>query len=311
RAYGARRDGRMSGRQARPFLSAAGRQKNLPANTTTTIMSHVRPPCVRTGAALARGWACRAQGGASMYAKLLAVVSALSIAAGSPAAEPTPAGEMRWALYVTLSTAWFDPGEVSGQLTPFWILYALHDALVKPMPGDMLAPSLARSWTVSDDQRVYEFRLREGLSFHNGDPFSAEDVKFSFHRAKGSKMLHDKVRAVEVVDPARVRFVLAEPWPDFMTFYGTILSGAGWIVPKGYVERVGDDGFRRAPVGLGPYKFVSYTPGVELVMEANEHYWRKVPAVKRLVFKSVPESATPLAMLKRREVAVPYLPPSH
>src|SRR5262249_36911894 len=133
-----------------------------------------------------------------------------------------PSGEMRWALYVTLSPAWFDPGEVSGQLTPFWVLYALHDALVKPMPGDMLAPSLARSWTVSEDQRVYEFTLREGLTFHNGDPFTAEDVKFSFYRAKGSKMLHDKVRAVEVVGPERVRFILSEPWPDFMTFYGTI-----------------------------------------------------------------------------------------
>jgi len=56
---------------------------------------------------------------------------------------------MRWALYVTLSPVWFDPGEVTGQLTPFWVLYALHDALVKPMPGNLMAPSLAESWTVS------------------------------------------------------------------------------------------------------------------------------------------------------------------
>ena len=101
------------------------------------------------------------------------------------AGQAKPEGEMRWALYLTLPAAWFDPGEVSGQLTPFWVLYALHDALVKPMPGNMLSPGLAESWTVSDDQRVYEFKLREGLKFHNGDPFTAEDVKFSFHRAKG------------------------------------------------------------------------------------------------------------------------------
>src|SRR5262245_58511750 len=100
--------------------------------------------------------------------------------------QPKPEGELRLALQVTLRPAWFAPGEVSGQLTPFWILYALHDALVKPMPGNMLSPSLAESWTVSDDQRVYEFKLREGLKFHNGDPFTSEDVKFSFHRAKGS-----------------------------------------------------------------------------------------------------------------------------
>ena len=63
---------------------------------------------------------------------------------GAPA-QTKPEGEMRWALYVTLSPVWFDPGEVSGQLTPFWVLYALHDALVKPMPGQPMAPSLARS----------------------------------------------------------------------------------------------------------------------------------------------------------------------
>jgi peptide/nickel transport system substrate-binding protein len=225
-----------------------------------------------------------------------------------PAAGQTrPEGEMRWALYVTLPPVWFDPGEASGQLSPFWVLYALHDALVKPMPGNMLSPSLAESWTVSVDQRVYEFKLRAGLKFHNGAPFTAEDVKFSFHRAKGSRSLHDKVKEVVVVDPTRVRFVLHEPWPDFITFYGTILSGAGWIVPKAYVERVGDDGFRKAPVGLGPYKFISYTPGIELVMEANENYWRKMPSVKRLVFKTVPESTTRLAMLKRGEVDIAYL----
>src|SRR5512132_2277241 len=226
---------------------------------------------------------------------------------GRPAAQTRPEGEMRWALYVTISPNWFDPGEVVGQLTPFWFLYAMHDALVKPMPGNLMSPSLAESWTVSPDQRAYEFKLREGLKFHNGDPFTAEDVKFSFHRAKGSKVLRDKVREVVVVSPSRVRFVLHEPWPDFMTFYGTMVSGAGWVVPKKYIERVGDDGFKKAPVGLGPYKFVSHTPGIELIMEANESYWRKMPSVKRLVFKSVPEATTRVAMLKRGEVDVAYL----
>ena len=94
---------------------------------------------------------------------------------------------------MTLSPVWFDPGEVVGQLTPFWVLYAMHDALVKPMPENHMTPSLAESWTVSPDQRAYEFKLREGLKFHNGDPFTAEDVKFSFLRAKGSKVLHDRV----------------------------------------------------------------------------------------------------------------------
>src|SRR5262245_16090314 len=228
---------------------------------------------------------------------LLVAVCFLLVASHRGNAQPQarPEGEMRWALYVTLAPAWFDPGDVVGIITPFWVLYAIHDALVKPMPGNLMASSLAESWTVSPDQLVYEFKLREGVKFHNGDPFTAEDVKFSFLRCKGAKLLRDKVREVEVVDAARIRFHLHAPWPDFMTFYGTLATGAAWIVPKKYIEQVGDDGFKKHPIGLGPYKFVSHTPGVELVMEAFEGYWRKVPSVKRLVFKSVPEATTRLA----------------
>ena len=72
-----------------------------------------------------------------------------------------------------------------------------------------------------------------------------------------------------------------EPWPDFLTFYATT-TGAGWIVPKKYVEKVGEEAFKKAPVGAGPYKFVSFKPGLELVLEAFDGYWRKPPAVKRL-----------------------------
>src|SRR5258707_6651792 len=166
---------------------------------------------------------------------------------GRAEAQAKPEGEMRWALYVTVPPAWFDPGDVVGVITPFWILYALHDALVKPMPGNHLTPSLAESWTVSPDQKVYEFKLRQGVKFHNGDPFTAEDVTFSFQRAR-AKILHEKVREVVIVDPYRVRFVLHERWPDFMTFYGTFVAGAGRIVAKKDIEQVGVDGFRRHTV---------------------------------------------------------------
>jgi peptide/nickel transport system substrate-binding protein len=77
-------------------------------------------------------------------------------------------------------------------------------------------------------------------------------------------------------------------------------------VPRKYVEKVGDEGYKQAPIGAGPYKFVSFTPGVELVMEAYDHYWRKVPEVKRLVFRSIPDEATRLAALKRNEVDIAY-----
>src|SRR5207248_642037 len=154
----------------------------------------------------------------------------------------------------------------------------------------------------------YTFVLRQNAKFHNGEPVTSEDVKFSFERYKGgaAKLLHDKVKDVQVIDPRRVKFVLREPWPDFMTFYGTTATGAAWIVPKKYVERVGDEGFKKAPVGAGPYRFVSLNPGIELVVEAHESYWRKQPSVKRLVFRMVPDDSTRLAMLKRGEVDIAY-----
>jgi peptide/nickel transport system substrate-binding protein len=219
-----------------------------------------------------------------------------------------PAGEMTWGVHVSLAPVWFDPAEHTGIITVMMVLYAVHDAVVKPMPGNPLAPSLAESWTMSKDGLVYEFVVRKGVVFHNGDALTADDVKFSFERYRGAaaKLLKDKVAAVEVVDPYRVRFRLKEPWPDFMTFYGSPASGAAWIVPKKYVEKVGDDGFKKAPVGAGPYKLTSFNPGVEIVLDAFDRYWRKTPAVKRLVWKSVPEDLTRLAMLKRGEVDVAY-----
>src|SRR5215470_5482115 len=88
-----------------------------------------------------------------------ALVGGLDEAGAQPrSTQAKPEGEMRWALYVTLSPVWFDPGEFQG-LTAFWVLYAIHDALVKPMPGNLLTPSLAESWTVSADQKTYEFKL--------------------------------------------------------------------------------------------------------------------------------------------------------
>ena len=91
--------------------------------------------------------------------------------------------------------------------------------------------------------------------------------------------------------------------PDLLRAAAT---GAGWIVPKKYVEKVGEDGFKKAPIGAGPYRFVSFTPGVELVLEAFERYWRKTPSVKRLVFKVIPDESTRLAALKRGEVDIAY-----
>jgi len=244
------------------------------------------------------------------WVRPLVVVLALALLVASPAprAAGAPDGQMTWAVHISMAPAWFDPGDHPGGITQMMIFYALHDALVKPMPGNPTAPSLAESWTLSDDGLVYEFALRRGVIFHNGDAMTAEDVKFSFERYRGAaaKTLKEKVATVDIVDPLRVRFRLREPWPDFMAFFGTPATGAGWIVPKAYVQRVGDEGFKKAPVGSGPYKFVSFNPGVEMVLEAHDRYWRKTPSVKRLVFRVVPDEATRLAMLKRGEADVAY-----
>jgi peptide/nickel transport system substrate-binding protein len=223
------------------------------------------------------------------------------------AAAAAPEGQVTWGVHISLTPTWFDPAEMPGIITPFMIFYALHDAMVKPMPGAPMAPSLAESWSVSKDGLTYEFLLRKNARFHNGEPVTAEDVKFSFERYRGaaSKTLKDHVAAVEAPDAGRVLFRLKHPWPDFMTFYSSA-TGAGWVVPKKYVEKVGDEGFKKAPVGAGPYKFVSFTPGVELVLEAFDQYWRKTPAVKRLVFKVIPDESTRLAALTRGEVDIAY-----
>src|SRR5713101_4685114 len=95
-------------------------------------------------------------------------------------------GTVTVAAHITLATRWLDPAETDSEITPFMIFYALHDALVKPMPTGLNAPSLAESWTMSRDGRTWEFVLRKGARFHNGDPVTAEDVKFSFERYRGA-----------------------------------------------------------------------------------------------------------------------------
>lgn len=115
---------------------------------------------------------------------VLATALAVGLLATNPA-QAAPEGQLSWAVHISIVPTWFDPSEHTGIVTPLMFLYALHDALVKPMPGNPAAPSLAEAWSVSRDTLVYEFTLRKGVLFHNGDPLTAEDVKFSFERYKG------------------------------------------------------------------------------------------------------------------------------
>src|SRR5262245_39678879 len=153
--------------------------------------------------------------------EILKMSAALAGSGVGSAGAVQPGGQLTWGVHVSLAPTWFDPAETPGTLIPFMVMYALHDALLKPMPGKPLAPSLAESCTASDDALTYEFVLRNGAKFHNGDDVTAEDVKFSFERYRGSgrHVLKDRVVAVETLETRQVRFKLKEPWPDFLTFY--------------------------------------------------------------------------------------------
>src|SRR5438093_1513018 len=137
----------------------------------------------------------------SHLAGLLAAASYI-LAMVAVAAAQTPTGEAVMAWHVTIAPTWFDPSTAPAQITPFGMLHSLHDALVRPLPGQKMGPSLAESWMESPDGVTYEFKLRRGLKFHNGDPVTSEDVKFSFERYRGTVVELEAAAELELVrDP--------------------------------------------------------------------------------------------------------------
>lgn len=212
-------------------------------------------------------------------------------------------GEYKYAFNVAYSPSFVDPQEYPAAATPFVAGFAIHDALVRHLPGHPFAPSLASSYEIAKDFKSATFTLREGITFHNGEPVTSEDVKFTFENYSGanSKTLKEQTDRIETPDVRTVKFVFKQPFLDFLTLYGSHASGAGWIVPKKYYEEVGPDGFKQRPIGAGPYKFVS-VEGADLKLEAFADYWRRSPAVKTLVIKYLPDSATRFAALVAGEI---------
>ena len=195
-----------------------------------------------------------------------------------------PQGVMKQAIHWGLSADWLDPATASYVTTANHPLYLFHDALLKAMPEGNYTPCLAESWNISPDFKVYEFKLRQGVKFHNGDIMTAEDVVFSLGRYKGAlaKLFHSRTEKIEAANLHLVRIHFKEPFPDFLDYFLPGATTIGWVVPKKYVEKVGDAGFKKHPIGCGPYKFVEFLTGVRLVGEAFEDYWRKVPHIKRM-----------------------------
>jgi len=216
----------------------------------------------------------------------------------------SPKGVLKCAFHWGLSADWFDPALPSLGQSGLGLLMLVHDALLKSMPGEMYSPGLAESWTISPDFKVYEFKLRKGVKFHNGDEMTAEDVVFSFSRYKGTnaKLINDRISKVEAVNPYLFRVTFKEPFVNFLEYFLCGTSTIGWVVPKKYIERVGEAEFKKKPIGCGPYKFVEFKADAGLVMEAFEGFWRKVPKVKRLEIQIIREPSTRYAMVSRGEI---------
>ncbi len=231
--------------------------------------------------------------------------AALSLAVGlSAPAWAEPKGSVVIAL-PALSQI-FDPTVMVG-VNPHESYDFVFDGLLNNGPNGKY-PALAESWTVSPDGKQIDFHLRKGVKFSNGDPFSAEDVKFTFDRILAPDSTHayrkgfvDSIDHIEVVDPHTARFVLKNPWPGFFTTTRYALTP---IVPKGYYEKVGPKGFQEKPIGTGPFVLVGIKAGEFSKWEAKPDYWGGAPHVKNVTQLVVKEPFTRYAMLEKGEADI-------
>jgi len=282
------------------FLLAACQQSAAPPAPQANTQEPFVP---RTREAIATPQATAAAAAAQP-----APTTAASGQAAPAAVQPGAKGKFVEAWNTSLSPAWWDPQENPPQITPYNFQLAMHDALVKHMPGKTFAPSLAESYEIAPDFKSATFKLRQGIKFHDGSPVTPDDVKFTYEQYRGAnaKILHDKLDKIDAPDDRTIKFLFKEPFVDFLMIYGSPASGAGWIVPKAYYEKVGKDGFKTAPIGAGPYRFVRQQSGTELEVEAFGDYWRKSPSVKTILFQGVPDTATRFAVLKTGQADAAY-----
>jgi peptide/nickel transport system substrate-binding protein len=243
---------------------------------------------------------------------LLVLLLAGNMQAEAQTAKVVPKGKIVLAWHTNMASKWLDPQEHEGTATTDNFLNALHDALIKNYRETLFDhPGLAERYEFAPDAKSATFWLRPGIKFHNGEPVTVEDVKFSFENYRGAKadVLKTKTERIEIIDTRTVRFHFKEPFLDFPMIFGTSnVSGAGWIVPAKYYQQVGPDGFKQKPIGAGPYKLVNQEAGTKLEFEAFEDYYRPVH-VKQLVMIAVPEGTTRVAMLERGEADLMYFVP--
>lgn len=182
----------------------------------------------------------------------------------------------------------------------------IYDRLVMRDEDMNLVPGLATEWSQVNDT-TWEFKLREGVKFHNGEDFNADAVKYSIDRvldpeANSPTYSYIKtVESVEVVDEytVYVHTTTADPLiPARFCRYPTE------IVPPKYTEEVGQQGLSENPIGTGPYKFVSWSKDEQVVLEANEDYWGGAPEIKKVIFRSIPETSTRVSALIAGEIDI-------
>lgn len=169
-------------------------------------------------------------------------------------------------------------------------------------------PALAESWNVSQDGKQIDFKLRKGVRFHNGDPFTADDVQFTYDKLLGPNSTHvyrrafnDSLERIDVIAPDHVRFILKQPWP---AFFSAGRYGLQPIMPKNYYEKVGHDGFQSKPVGTGPYKLVDLKFGEWSKFAANAQYWSAPSNVQFVTQRLVKEPFTLYAMIEKGEADI-------
>src|SRR3989442_11357843 len=253
----------------------------------------------------------RSMFGLLAVAVILVAADATAIPFSSPAGAAAK-GKLVLAWHAGFASRWLDPQEHDGTATPDNFFTALHDALIKNQGTALYDhPALAEKFAIAPDAKSATFTLRKGLKFHNGEPVTPPDVKFSYENYRGAKadVFKKKTDRVEIVDDRTIRFVFKEPFLDFAILFGTAnVAGPGWVVPEKYYKHVGADAFKQKPIGAGPYRLVRHEPGVKVEMEAFDGYYRPVH-VKELVMVSLPEPATPVAMLERGEADLIYFVP--
>ena len=138
---------------------------------------------------------------------------------------------------------------------------------------------MAERFEFAQDATSATFWLRKGVKFHNGEPVTPEDVKFTYENYRGAKadVLKGQTERIEIIDDRTIRFVFKGPFLDFPLIFGTAnVSGAGWVVPAKYYQQVGPDGFGKSPSALAPISWYVRNPGRSWRLEAFEDYYRPV-----------------------------------